>query len=234
MALPGPFAHARVAHQTWMLAAVAGQDGGPLVGHDGGHGGVDPAFAVLVLLGEPGAPRVLLEYRVADVAGQRSLPVVGQQPVHHGRVEAGGLRPILAGLCGNSPTGIPAVEHLRGALPEAAHGDSVVPAPLIKSSPCPVAPSPRDRAAWRARQGRSPRRPHPYQRSAPRLVSAGSGCDLHQGVPLATVVNRSVPMACGPNVDQAGLHGVRSQAARVRDGQLIGGMTMTVVVRSEP
>ncbi len=27
--------------------------------------------------------------------------------------------------------------------------------------------------------------------------------DLHQEVPLETTTNRSVPMACGPNVDQA-------------------------------
>jgi hypothetical protein len=28
-------------------------------------------------------------------------------------------------------------------------------------------------------------------------------CDLRDDVPLETVADRSVPMACGPNVDQA-------------------------------
>jgi hypothetical protein len=32
--------------------------------------------------------------------------------------------------------------------------------------------------------------------------------DLRDDVPLETVANRSVPMACGPNVDQVGLHRV--------------------------
>jgi hypothetical protein len=30
-------------------------------------------------------------------------------------------------------------------------------------------------------------------------------CDLHQDAPLETAANRSVPMDCGPNVDQATL-----------------------------
>jgi hypothetical protein len=43
-----------------MLAAVAGQDDGPVVGHHGGHRHVDPSAAVLVLLGQPRATAVLL------------------------------------------------------------------------------------------------------------------------------------------------------------------------------
>ena len=35
--------------------------------HHGGYGGVDPPLAVLVLLGQPGAPRVGLEDGVGDV-----------------------------------------------------------------------------------------------------------------------------------------------------------------------
>jgi hypothetical protein len=38
------------------VSGHAGQGGGPVVGHDGGHRGVDPAFAALVLLGQPGSP----------------------------------------------------------------------------------------------------------------------------------------------------------------------------------
>jgi hypothetical protein len=37
----------------------------------------------------------------------------------------------------------------------------------------------------------------------PGLVSAGSHLRLHQDAPLETVRDRWVPMACGPNVDQA-------------------------------
>ena len=54
------------------------------------------------------------------------------------------------------------------------------------------------------RTQRGPARPHPYQRSAPEPVSQDRICDVHQDVPLQTAVNRLVPMACGPNVDQAG------------------------------
>jgi len=47
----------------------AGQGGGPVMGHDGGHGGVDPPGGVFAFLGQPGAAGVLAEYGVADVAG---------------------------------------------------------------------------------------------------------------------------------------------------------------------
>jgi hypothetical protein len=54
--------------------------------------------------------------------------------------------------------------------------------------------------------------PHPYQGSAPGPVSPGShlapGRTTYRWRPLETVVNRSAPMACGPNVDQIWL-GVR-------------------------
>jgi hypothetical protein len=49
--------------------------------------------------------------------------------------------------------------------------------------------------------------PHPYQGSAPGPVSAGSRLQpartTYRWRPLETVANRSAPMACGPNVDQA-------------------------------
>ena len=49
--------------------------------------------------------------------------------------------------------------------------------------------------------------PHPYQGSAPGPVSAGSRLPpartTYRWRPLETVANRSAPMACGPNVDQA-------------------------------
>jgi len=49
-------------------------------------------------------------------------------------------------------------------------------------------------------------RPHPYQGSAPGPVSAGSRLQparmTYRWRPLKTVANRSVPMVCGPNVDQ--------------------------------
>jgi hypothetical protein len=48
----------------------AGQGGGPVMGHDGGHGGVDPPGRVLPLLGQPGTASILPQYRVPDVAGQ--------------------------------------------------------------------------------------------------------------------------------------------------------------------
>jgi hypothetical protein len=48
---------------------------------------------------------------------------------------------------------------------------------------------------------------HPYQRSAHGPVSAGSRLPpartTYRWRPLETVANRSGPMACGPNVDQA-------------------------------
>jgi hypothetical protein len=51
--------------------------------------------------------------------------------------------------------------------------------------------------------------PHPYQGSAPGPVSAGSRLPPARTTygwrPLETVANRSDPMACGPNVDQARL-----------------------------
>jgi hypothetical protein len=49
------------------------------------------------------------------------------------------------------------------------------------------------------------RRPHPYrQGSVPGPVSPGSApATWANDVALGTVANRSVPMACGPNVDQA-------------------------------
>jgi hypothetical protein len=50
-------------------------------------------------------------------------------------------------------------------------------------------------------------RPHPYQGSAPGLVSPGwdlrPGRTMYGWRPLETARNRSAPMACGPNVDQA-------------------------------
>src|SRR5215218_1692489 len=49
--------------------------------------------------------------------------------------------------------------------------------------------------------------PHPYQGSAPGPVSAGSRLQpartTYRWRPLETAANRSAPMACGPNVDQA-------------------------------
>jgi hypothetical protein len=62
------------------------------------------------------------------------------------------------------------------------------------------------RAAYLTQSGRSCQRPHLYQGSAPGLVSPG--WDLRPGRmyrwrPLETARNRSAPMACGPNVDQA-------------------------------
>jgi hypothetical protein len=43
--------------------------------------------------------------------------------------------------------------------------------------------------------------PHPYQGSAPGPVSPGSPpATWANDAPLETVANRSVPMACGPNV----------------------------------
>src|ERR1044072_8743614 len=49
--------------------------------------------------------------------------------------------------------------------------------------------------------------PHPYQGSAPGPVSAGSRLQparpRYRWSPLEDVANRSAPMACGPNVDQA-------------------------------
>jgi hypothetical protein len=47
----------------------------------------------------------------------------------------------------------------------------------------------------------------PYQGSAPGPLSAGSrrqpARTTYRGRPLETVANRSAPMGCGPNVDQA-------------------------------
>jgi hypothetical protein len=49
--------------------------------------------------------------------------------------------------------------------------------------------------------------PHPYQGSAPGLVSPGwhlrPGRTMYRWRPLETVRNRSTPMACGSDVDQA-------------------------------
>jgi len=47
---------------------------------------------------------------------------------------------------------------------------------------------------------------HPYQRSAPGLVSQDPTCNLDQDVLLETAANRSIPMECGSNVDQVTRH----------------------------
>ena len=64
-------------------------------------------------------------------------------------------------------------------------------------------------------------RPHPYQGSAPRPVSAGSrrqpARTTYRWRPLETVANRSAPMACGPNVDQAWHRGRMARSCPVVD-----------------
>ena len=54
-------------------------------------------------------------------------------------------------------------------------------------------------------------RPHPYQGSAPGPVSAGSRLQpvrtTYRWRPPETVADRSVPLACGPNVDQGSVLG---------------------------
>src|SRR5687767_6246845 len=52
----------------------AGQLGGPMHGHDGGHGAVDAPGGVLRLLGQPGAPGVLAQDGVGDMPGQGGPP----------------------------------------------------------------------------------------------------------------------------------------------------------------
>jgi hypothetical protein len=54
-------------------------------------------------------------------------------------------------------------------------------------------------------------------------VSPGSPCDLANDVPLETAANRSAPMMCGPNVDQACPRPVRAAALRVADLGWLGG-----------
>jgi Phage integrase, N-terminal SAM-like domain len=49
--------------------------------HDGGHGGVDPPWRVLALLGQPGTAGILAAHRVADVAGQPRVAAMGELAV---------------------------------------------------------------------------------------------------------------------------------------------------------
>src|SRR5215216_1462553 len=67
----------------------AGQGGGPIMGHDGGHRGVDPPGRVLAFLGQPGAAGILAEHGVADVAGQPAIARVGELAVDHSLIEPG-------------------------------------------------------------------------------------------------------------------------------------------------
>ena len=67
-------------------------------------------------------------------------------------------------------------------------------------------------------------RPHPYQGSAPELVSPGwdlrPGRTMYGWRPLETTRNRSAPMACGPTVDQA--RPARGGSGAPRRGPLAG------------
>jgi hypothetical protein len=87
----------------------------------------------------------------------------------------------------------------------------------------PSSPMPAN-AAWPESEAGSrlvvvtlPARPHPYQRSAHRLVSPGwhlrPGRTMYRWRPLETATNRWAPMACGPNVDH--------EAARDEEGLLV-------------
>ena len=58
--------------------------------------------------------------------------------------------------------------------------------------------------------------------------------DLRDDVPLETVANRSVPMGCGPNVDQAWLGGRGAGPVRVRTpsvARLLGSTAALIVYR---
>jgi hypothetical protein len=63
-----------------MAGVLVGQLGGPVHGHDHADGGVDPPGAVLMFLGQPGAPRISLEDSVGDMPGQGRIIVVDSGP----------------------------------------------------------------------------------------------------------------------------------------------------------
>jgi hypothetical protein len=114
--------------------AGTGKLGGSMHRRDRSYAGVDPSPAMAVLLGQPGPAAVLADHRVADVAGQLRVAVVGQGPVDHGLIEAGagrGLRELhdrqtlaVEDLEGPGPA-----EHVAGQLPHlvaAADGPDLV------------------------------------------------------------------------------------------------------------
>jgi hypothetical protein len=80
---------------------AVGQLGGPMHGYDGGDAGLDPAGAVLVLLGQPGARESALRTALATCRAQVEITVVGQRAVHDQRICAGRGWPIA----GNSAAG---------------------------------------------------------------------------------------------------------------------------------
>jgi hypothetical protein len=79
----------------------AGQLGGPMHGHHGGHGGVDAPRRVLGLLAQPGAAGVFAQDGVRHVAGQPGVAVMGQGLVDDQLLEPGCWPPT------SSPTSAP-------------------------------------------------------------------------------------------------------------------------------
>jgi hypothetical protein len=78
-------------------------------GHDGGDAGVDPARAVLVLLGQPGTRESGLRMASATWRARAGrITVVGQRAVHDQRIRAGRGR-----------------SHPGGVLEELRHRDAV-------------------------------------------------------------------------------------------------------------
>jgi hypothetical protein len=92
-AAQGEDASGVVAHsEVDAVPSDAGQGGGPVMRHDGGHRGVNPAGRVFPLLGQPSAAGILPEDGVADVAGEPAVSRVGELPIDDGFLEAAGGR----------------------------------------------------------------------------------------------------------------------------------------------
>src|SRR5215207_1148171 len=83
--VPGVVAHSDVD----AVPDDPGQGGGPVMGHDSGHRGVDPPGRVAAFLGEAGAAGILPQDRVPDVTGQPAIAGVGELAIDDGLIEPG-------------------------------------------------------------------------------------------------------------------------------------------------
>jgi hypothetical protein len=152
-----------------------GQLGGAVDRHHGTYRRVNPPLAVLVLLGQPGTPRILLENRVRHVTGQGATAVMGQQGIYDqlisGRLPApsgrrSGRTQRRAGRRRSAPEGT--VASGRGRRPPRARATSSTRR-VWRPRPGRRAPANLGHLPGPPTAGRAPRAdaPRPWRRPAP-------------------------------------------------------------------